>query len=177
MTSNKELEAGAKAIAEDFHLPGGGRKKLSELIAEHLGWFDAAEQRGMSWNDMVRALAAAGVTGKGGNPLSIGTLSSTVWRERAVAQGEIDRPERRSRLDRWQAANQPQSGSEQAPVLPTRQVPRKKGMPPPRHGADGDTDRKVSTSSKHPVKAAPTQSNREVLAFMDRARAVRRRSE
>lgn len=46
MTSNKELEAGLKAMAEDFHLPGGGRMKLSRLAADHLGWFHAAERRG-----------------------------------------------------------------------------------------------------------------------------------
>jgi hypothetical protein len=48
MSRNKELEAGLEAIAEDLHLPGGGSKKLSRLVAEHLGWFDAAERRGMS---------------------------------------------------------------------------------------------------------------------------------
>jgi len=61
MISNKELEAGLKAMAEDLHLPGGARKKLSRLVAAHLWWFDAAERRGMSWRDMIRAMAAAGV--------------------------------------------------------------------------------------------------------------------
>ncbi|MBA1914253.1 hypothetical protein HLX87_24200 [Escherichia coli] len=50
-------------MAEDFHLPGGGRKKLSRLVVGHLWWFDAAEQRGMSWWDMIRAMTSAGVTG------------------------------------------------------------------------------------------------------------------
>ncbi len=85
MANNKELEAGLKAMAEDFHLPGGGRKKLSLLVAEHMDWFDAAERRGMGWQDMIRALTTGGVTGRGGKPLSVGTLSSTVWRKRAEA--------------------------------------------------------------------------------------------
>jgi hypothetical protein len=33
MVDNKELESGLKAMAEDFHLPGGGHKKLSRLVA------------------------------------------------------------------------------------------------------------------------------------------------
>ncbi|MCK1478235.1 hypothetical protein IVB27_26385 [Bradyrhizobium sp. 197] len=91
MVSNKDLEAGQKAMAEDFHLPGGGRKKLSQLVAGHLHWFDAAERRGMGWRDMIRALTTAGVTGKTGKPLSVGTLSATVWRKRAEAEaGKID---------------------------------------------------------------------------------------
>jgi hypothetical protein len=76
MSRNGELEAGLKRIADDYHLPGGGRKKLSQLVAEHLDWFDAAEKHAMGWRDMIRALTAAGVTCKRGKPLSIGTLSS-----------------------------------------------------------------------------------------------------
>ena len=87
MTSNKELEARLNAMADDFHLPGGGRKKLSKLVAEHYAWFEAAARRGMSWPDMIRALTAAGVTGRDGKPLSVGTLSSTVWRKRAETEG------------------------------------------------------------------------------------------
>lgn len=66
-------------MAEDFRLPGGGRKKLSRLVAGHLWWFDAGARRGMGWRDMIQALTAAGVTGKGGRPLNVGTLSSTVF--------------------------------------------------------------------------------------------------
>ena len=97
MASNKELEAGLKAMVEDFHLPGGGRKKLSQLVAGHLAWFDAAEQRGMGWRDMIGVLTAAGVTRRGGKPLSIGTLSSTVWRKRSEAAEEAE--PRRGRLN------------------------------------------------------------------------------
>jgi hypothetical protein len=50
-----------------------------------LDWFDAAELRGMGWRDMIRALASLGVTGPTGKQLSVGTLSSTVWRIRAVS--------------------------------------------------------------------------------------------
>src|SRR5215472_12949584 len=49
MVDNKELESGLKAMAEDFHLPGGGHKKLSQPVAGHMHWFDAAERRGMGW--------------------------------------------------------------------------------------------------------------------------------
>jgi hypothetical protein len=96
MASNKELEAGLKAIVEDYHLPGGGRKKLSQLVAGHLAWFDAAERRGMGWQDTIRVLTTAGVTRRSGKPLSVGTLSSAVWRKRSEAAEKADRsrPER-----------------------------------------------------------------------------------
>jgi hypothetical protein len=45
MARNKELEDGLKMMAEDFRLPGGGRMKLSRLVAKHLGWFEAAQRR------------------------------------------------------------------------------------------------------------------------------------
>ena len=87
---NRDIEAGAKAIAGDQMLPGGRRKKLARLVGDHLTWFDAAEARGMTWEDMIAALSAAGVTRPDGRPLSVGTLSSAVWRKRE--QSDIDRP-------------------------------------------------------------------------------------
>jgi hypothetical protein len=60
MANNKELQSGLRAMTEDFQLPGGGRKKLARLVAVHLWWFEAAGARGMSWQDMIRALTAAG---------------------------------------------------------------------------------------------------------------------
>ena len=98
MVDNKELESGLKAMAEDFYLPGGGHKKLSQLVAGHMHWFDAAERRGMGWRDMIRALTAAGVNGRGGKPLSVGTLSSTVWRKRAETEDVMSRADRQARL-------------------------------------------------------------------------------
>lgn len=77
-----ELEAGLEAIAKDFVLPGGGRLRIARLVVNHLEWFDATEARGMTWQDMARAMAAAGVTDKHGKALSTGTLSSAVWRAR-----------------------------------------------------------------------------------------------
>jgi hypothetical protein len=37
MVNDKELESGLKAMAEDFHLPGGGHKNLSQLVGGHMG--------------------------------------------------------------------------------------------------------------------------------------------
>jgi hypothetical protein len=88
MARDKELETGLRRMSEDFYLPGGGRMKLSRLVAEHLGWFDVAERRGMGWRDMIRALTAAGVVGRTGKHLSVGTLSSTIWRERDKTKQE-----------------------------------------------------------------------------------------
>lgn len=83
--TDKQIEAGAKALATDVALPGSGRKKLARLVGEHLHWSDSAEKRGMTWGDISRLLFAAGVCAQNGRPIPIGTLSSTVWRKRQDA--------------------------------------------------------------------------------------------
>jgi hypothetical protein len=64
LESDRKIKLGAKAIADDLHLRGGGRKMLSRVVADHLEWFDAAEARGLTWSDMIRLLSAAGAVGK-----------------------------------------------------------------------------------------------------------------
>ena len=156
MANNKELESGLKAMAEDFHLPGGGHKKLSQLVAGHMHWFDAAERRGMGWRDMIRALTAAGVKGKGGEPLSVGTLSSTVWRKRAETKDVTSRADRPARLApaepipesqpvRSRKASPEQGGRPKAAAgksaSPTASVP-----PPPKAPEHGKSDRMPNAS-------------------------------
>lgn len=123
MVDNKELESGLKAMAEDFHLPGGGHKKLSQLVAEHMHWFDAAERRGMGWRDMIRALTAAGVNARDGKPLSVGTLSSTVWRKRAETEDVMSRADRQARLA------PPDPVPESQPVRSRKASPKQGGRP------------------------------------------------
>jgi hypothetical protein len=55
---------------------------LARVVEDHLDWFDAVEARGLTWNDMTRLLFAAGAKGLNGRPISVGTLSSAVWRKR-----------------------------------------------------------------------------------------------
>ncbi len=86
MATSNEIEAGAKAIAEDLRLPGGGLKKLARVVEDHLDWFDTVEARGLTWADMSRLLFAAGAKGRNGRPFSVGTLYSTVWRKREDAK-------------------------------------------------------------------------------------------
>ena len=83
---DKELVEGAKAIAEDLKLPGGGSVKLARIIDRHLDWFDAARARGLEWPDIVTMLFNAGVTRTDGRPLSRGHVSSLVWRKQAATQ-------------------------------------------------------------------------------------------
>lgn len=166
MTNNKELEAGLKVMAEDFQLPAGGRKKLSQLVAEHLDWFNAAERRGMSWRDMIRALTAAGVTGRGGKSLSVGTLSSTVWRKRAETGDPMSHAGQQSRL----APSMP------AHRLPTEHPSRGKRTASRSFDDQAQAKRQSPTPSKRLAREVSDQ-NKDVLAFMDRARAVRRQSD
>lgn len=177
MPSNKELEAGLKAMTEDFHLPNGGRKRLSLLVANHLWWFDAAERRGMSWRDMIGMLTAAGVSGRGGQPLSVGTLSSTVWRARTEKEPGVDNQRRQQGFEA--EAIQPRAKATgkatRPPAAPLRQ---KRRAAPPQDIVDAPIDRRTLSSSPRLADADRRErANKDVLAFMDRARKVRRRSE
>lgn len=174
MASNKELEAGLKAIARDFHFPGGGRKKLSRLVTEHLAWFDSAERRGMTWRDIITALTAAGVNGRSGRPLSIGTLSATVWRARSEkAAGETER--RREQPEQSQRVGVRQEG--QPTGTPAERLRGEKHTVV-MHRTDQGGPRPVAPArSKRSNSDGAAQRNKDVLAFMDRARSVRRRPE
>lgn len=176
MANNKELEAGLKAMTEDFHLPGGGRKKLSRLVAGHLHWFDAAERRGMGWRDMIRALTTAGVTGRGGKPLSVGTLSATVWRKRAEAEKTKDRAGQHARLASPEPAPPHRRHSKEAKDLSAGQPRRSKRDVSRPVGDQAQAGPQSLIPSKHVAHETRSQ-NKDVLAFMDRARAVRRRSD
>jgi hypothetical protein len=177
MLSNKELEAGLKAMTEDFHLPNGGRKRLSRLVASHLWWFDAAERRGMSWRDMIGMLTAAGVNGKGGQPLSVGTLSSTVWRARTEKESGVDSQGRQQGLDSEALRLRAKAPGKAArhPAAPLRQERR---AAPPQDVIDAPTDWRTSSSSPRLTDGDRRErANKDVLAYMDRARKVRRRSD
>jgi len=177
MTNNKELEAGLKAMTEDFRFPGGGRKKLAQLVAGHLGLFDAAERRGMGWLDMIRALTAAGITAPGGKPISVGTLSSTVWRKRADAgDGELERSKTRQEHDPLPRKQQNRETTKEEKHPSAVRLRQKKHK---NFTAIGDrvVEPAIPPSLKKSGGEQPVQSKRDVLSFMDRARAVRRRSE
>ena len=91
LLTDVEITAGAKAIAADMMLPGGSTAKLAKIIERHLQWFEAARQRGMTWDDIIALLFEAGAYRQGGLPLSRGHLSSLVWRKsKAVADKSID---------------------------------------------------------------------------------------
>lgn len=176
MARNKELEVGLKSMVDDYHLPGGGRKKLSQLVAGHLAWFDAAERRGMGWRDMIRVLTTAGVTSRDGKPLSIGTLSSAVWRKRSEA-AEIAN---RSRPTRHKPPKEDTSlkKSPREPMRAASEQPRGEKRPVKLAGTKLDGgDLAVPRPPKRSKDENHAPTNKDVLAFMERARAVRRRSE
>lgn len=176
--SNKQIEAGAKAIAEDMMLPGGGRKKLARVVSDHLGWFDAAEARGLTWADMSRLLLAAGAHGNDGGAIPVGTLSSTVWRKRSDAASSAS-----AASTKTQAAGRVSAGMSQAErthVVQSKSTSRA-----------GDQNSVARTRSQHaskakqrtsqPAKPTPritpsntTTSNAQTLAFMQRAASIRR---
>jgi hypothetical protein len=172
--TNKQIEAGAKAIAADMTLPGGGRKKLARLVADHLNWFDAVEERGLTWGDMSRVLFAAGVHGPGGRPIPVGTLSSTVWRkQQEAATSSAPAPTRRGTGQQSRNNDQTTSANYHARVEEKRvpAIVRQKPSKRSRHlAAEATKSQATKTSASDP----PATSNRQTLDFMQRAAALRR---
>jgi len=174
--TNKQIEAGAKAIAEDMMLPGGGRKKLSRVVENHLDWFDAVEARGLTWGNISRLLLAAGAKGRNGRAISIGTLSSTVWRKRKETQA-LANPARRptkTRITPERSGLRGQTGDQHAP--PSRAVAHQ-GSKKPTQGrtSSGPTSHVTRNAAKaHTPPNTEAASKAQTLAFMKRAATIRR---
>lgn len=166
-SGDKELLEGAKAIAEDMKLPGGGDAKLARIIDRHLDWFDAARDRGLEWSDIITMLFNAGVTRKDGRPLARGHVSSLVWRKQAAT--------RRARGTRPPLAAAETTGNNRG-----GHVEIGKSLGPPKNRAMSASPKTASSSggkraatAKRPL--AGSAKNQEVLAFMKRAAAMRKR--
>jgi hypothetical protein len=88
---HKAILKGAKAISDALHGPGG-QIKLSRVIARHLAWFELVRSRDMTWDQIIKVLAAAGATRENGPPFTLGHLSSAVWRaQKGVAKAPNQR--------------------------------------------------------------------------------------
>lgn len=92
---------------------------------------------------------------------------------RAIVGVEARDPRRRSQPPSQAADSQGRSGQAGAD---DGRMASEKGNAPRERSARGDVPGNASGPSKRPVKS-PTPSHRDVLAFMDRARAVRRRQD
>jgi len=172
MCRNKSIELELGALQLDFYLPGGGKMKLARLVRRHLSWFAAAEHRGMSWSDMAQALAGAQITAKGDKQFAVGTLSSTVWRERAKSSAKRDfdgpgaGPSRRS--PKAHTAKTPPTEAKLTRSAQPRKTAKtasiaKSSMPIASNKIVAPSHAQDSSSAK-----------KEILTFMSRTRAVRR---
>lgn len=186
---------GARSIGQDRQLPGGGSKRLSRIVLDHLPWFDAAEARGMTWSDMIRLLSANGVLGRNGKPLSVGTLSSTVWRRRAELQSHEEEMPSRSA---GETRSPPSKRVTELPKLESGVRTKldgaildggkmvRGGRPEGEQTTSRNENSKISKpaiqqtaarTASPPSRHAAAPSKKDVLAFMNRAAGVRRRSD
>lgn len=170
---NRDIEAGAKMIASDLQLPGGRRKKLARVVAEHLAWFDQAEARGMTWDDMIAVLASAGVTREDGRALSRGALSSAVWRKRqdgrivSVRKVGGEKPGDPSTRKTSRRTEQGLPGQQ---TVGHRTANRPAGKSPARKNAP-------FTGRPAPAGARQHDASNAVLAYMQRAARIRRNAD
>ena len=178
MLSNKQIEAGANAIAEDMMLPGGGRKKLARVVENHLDWFDAVEARGLTWADMSRLLLAAGAHVSDGRAIPVGTLSSTVWRKRSDAASPASPASTKTRAA---GRASPRMGqAERNHVVPSKPTSRAGDQNPATRTKSqhaSKTKQPATQTAKPASRTAPsdtTTSKAQTLAFMRRAASIRR---
>jgi hypothetical protein len=115
----------------------------------------------MTWEDMSAALSAAGVTRPDGRPLSVGTLSSAVWRKRNQVV-----PARRRK-----PAIEPQS---QAPAS----EPGRPRSEIELSGSRAESEKRTRRSVRSGRAGQPADETRSqgagVLAFMHRTAKMRR---
>lgn len=81
------LKEGAGRIAAAMQSPAG-QIKLARVVANHLDWFEQAQRRGLSWDQMISLLTAAGAKRENGLAFTRGHLSSSVWRARQEQGGD-----------------------------------------------------------------------------------------
>lgn len=176
--TNKRIEAGAMAIAEDMMLPGGGRKKLARIVSDHLDWFDAVEARGMTWGDISRLLFAAGAKGRNSRAIPVGTLSSTVWRKRSNAAWPGSPTSTRSReIDRFSPRMSQAERTHIIPGKPTNHAGDQNSIARTKSQHSSKTKQRTAQPVKPASRTAPsdtTTSKAQTLAFMKRAASIRR---
>lgn len=167
---NKDLEAGARVIAEDFRLPAGRRKAIAKLVRDHLDWFGAAEARGLVVADILRLLTAAGATYEDGSPIKFTTLSNALWRRRTASA------ERNHKVPLGGERQKPGPNRADGVMRPASKHARRNAA----RRASTEADQAVASArrdvrSKSPVQTGTeTPSKSEVLGFMHRAAALRR---
>ena len=180
MAKNKDLESGARIVAEDFKLPGGRRKAVAKLVKDHLSWFDAAKARGMAVEDILSLLTSVGATYDDGSAINFDTLSNALWRKRNgasagptkmdepqpprsnnVAGGRVVEPTKRHKASAKYRPREPVN-----PIEPNRTA---------KPGGDSVTG---EVPGKRPHARVPVEkskaSSADVLGFMRRAAAIRR---
>lgn len=85
---DRQIKEGAKEIAVELAGPGG-QIALDRVVMLHLDWFDLAQNRGMTWPQIVAVLHAAGAGRDNGLPFSAAHLTAVVWRQRQKAKANV----------------------------------------------------------------------------------------
>jgi hypothetical protein len=179
MAKDKDIESGARAIAEDFKLPGGRRKAVAKLVRHHLSWFDAAKDRGMAVDDILRLLTRAGATYEDGSSINFETLSNALWRRRnadtveAPQRDKARAPEKKDAGGRAvKVANSLKPAAKHRPRRPTHPIDDNRAAKP---GGGLATDGLPSKKPHARVQSEKAKtSSADVLGFMRRAAAIRR---
>lgn len=180
MAKNKDIESGARIVAEDFNLPGGRRKAVAKLVRDHLSWFDAAKARGMAVEDILSLLTRAGAIYEDGASINFDTLSNALWRRRngtSAGPTKIDEPQpRRPNKIASRRAVEPTNvhkpAAKHRPRQPVHATDPNRSAKPGGDLVTGGVPGKRPHARVHGEK--PKSSSADVLGFMRRAAAIRR---
>lgn len=180
MAKNKDIESGARMVAEDFKLPGGRRKAVAKLVRDHLSWFDAAKARGMAVEDILSLLTSVGAIYEDGSSINFDTFSNALWRKRngaSVEPTKIDKvqPHRPNKIASGRAVEPSNVHKPAAKHRPRQQV---HPIDPNRTAKPGGDLVTSGVAGKRPHARVegekPKASSADVLGFMRRAAAIRR---
>jgi len=157
----KDLTAGAKEIAKALNGPTG-QIPLARVVGQHISWFDRARDLGLTWDQMIAVLLAAGACRTDGLPFRRGHISSAVWRaHREAKPSKTTRP-----------GNHP---FEPAPVRADSMGRTRRSDRSPPSFPSPESLKPNEHGPKPAVSARPsTGKSSDTLAFMRKAAAVRR---
>jgi hypothetical protein len=180
MAKNKDIESGARIVAEDFKLPGGRRKAVAKLVKDHLSWFDVAKARGMAVEDILSLLTSAGATYEDGSSINFDTLSNALWRKRnssSIEPTKIEKtpPRRPNKIASGRVVeptDMHRPAAKRRPRLPVHSTDHNR---PAKPGGDLVTSEVPGKRPHSRVQGEkPKASSADVLGFMRRAAAIRR---
>ena len=166
-TGSDDLTLGARRIAHALAGPAG-HIGLARVVMKELEWFDRAQARGLTWDQVIAVLHAAGAGRQSGLPFSRGHVSSCVWRARKKFQLSAKKEVSAASLTSAGPDPNPEQDGWRTELTSPKGVDRRRAMQ-----GHARCDGEITPGHQPPTRGEP---KRPVLDFMRRAVATRWRA-